>query len=199
LTNAQLSDDGIYKVVAEGECGLDSTEFTFTVIEKPDLVGTNTATCETVLDITQLCSDIKDAPGAISYWMDSGLTNEILAPESVSSSGVYYIYKESYSGCSDITSFKVIFNNCTGTLAEEKIKSSVSIYPNPATEYVVINSEISANIEVVDANGRSVFKNISIKENSSKYIFIGDLSYGVYYLSISDINGAKATFEILKK
>ena len=74
-----------------------------------------------------------------------------------------------------------------------------SIYPNPATDYVVVKSsqEVEANISIVNLVGQTVKqfnKNLKLGENT-----IGiDLKSGIYFCTIS-ANGFNKTIKFVVK
>ena len=77
------------------------------------------------------------------------------------------------------------------TFNENKIK----IYPNPVTDFVQISSEQSIKtVEVYDDLGR--LTNTSFQ---NQRVDVSKLSSGVYFLKITDENGAVVTNKILKK
>jgi hypothetical protein len=82
-------------------------------------------------------------------------------------------------------------NLSVDTFNENKIK----IYPNPVNDFVQISSEQSIKtIEVYDDLGR--LTNTSFQ---NQRVDVSKLSSGVYFLKITDENGAVATYKILKK
>lgn len=71
-----------------------------------------------------------------------------------------------------------------------------SVYPNPASDEIFLLSsnlkEEIVNINITDISGKRVFEqnNASIKGNKNGTIInIDDFSSGIYYLTITDING----------
>ena len=74
-----------------------------------------------------------------------------------------------------------------------------NIYPNPATDYVVVNSakDVQANITIVNMTGQVVKqfnKNLRTGENTLGI----DLSSGIYFCTIS-ANGFNQTVKIVVK
>lgn len=63
---------------------------------------------------------------------------------------------------------------------------SFNFYPNPASEYVKINSEISdeAEVNIYDMTGRCV-KNVRISDVNSATINISDIPEGVYFVAVN--------------
>ena len=91
--------------------------------------------------------------------------------------------------------------NPTLAVKQEKLQPSIKLYPNPASDYVLIsfpNDIPSAKIEIVDAMGKIVV-NKEIVINSNEYLLDTEgISEGIYYLSIINGNN-KNTYKIIKK
>lgn len=91
--------------------------------------------------------------------------------------------------------------NPTLSVKQEKLHSSIKVYPNPASDCVLIsftNPTLSAKIELADTLGKVVL-NKQVKINSSEYrLDTEGISDGIYYLSV--LNGNKKdTFKIIFK
>lgn len=91
--------------------------------------------------------------------------------------------------------YKVIISNTSGT-PETEDNSSITIYPNPATDYIHITSDDSENIDQVtifNACGKliqCVKSNELLNQNT---INVSDLPYGVYMLILQDKEGKLIT------
>jgi hypothetical protein len=72
---------------------------------------------------------------------------------------------------------------------EEFSKFSQAVYPNPATDYVMIKAEGTYNYEIVNLSGTVVrsAKNVS----GAKEINISDLNSGVYFVRINNLNSTE--------
>lgn len=91
--------------------------------------------------------------------------------------------------------------NPTLAVKQETLHSLIKVYPNPASDCVLIsftNPTLSAKIELADTLGKVVL-NKQVKINSSEYRFDTEgISDGIYYLSV--LNGNKKdVFKILIK
>lgn len=84
-----------------------------------------------------------------------------------------------------------------GSLGLNEIqKRSISIYPNPTSDYIFVNSEIEINrIEILDLSGRMI-NNIDFADHK---LFVGDLQAGIYVAKIYDVKGIITTEKIIKK
>ena len=91
--------------------------------------------------------------------------------------------------------------NPTLAVNQETLQSLIKLYPNPASDYLLIsfpNDILYAKIELADPLGKVII-NKQIKINASEYRFDTDgISDGIYYLSIINGNN-KNTYKIIKK
>lgn len=102
------------------------------------------------------------------------------------------------TGKNTICCIAIDSNNCADTICKtfgiycpksntnsifESIKNT-RIYPNPAKEYLTVETTQNLNIEIYDINGKIVYSN-TIKKNEN--IDIKDLTNGLYWLKINDI------------
>ena len=74
----------------------------------------------------------------------------------------------------------------------EEIEGSVSVYPNPTKEMVMIDDIEAAEVQVYNALGQLV-KTV----RNSNEINVADLAEGVYFLRITDVNGTMKTKRIM--
>ena len=89
------------------------------------------------------------------------------------------------------------FLNISGSLATESFnskKSTISVYPNPASEKISVKSETAiSKVELYDLSGKK------LKESASKEMNISTIPNGNYLLKISDKNGNTETQKLIKK
>ena len=82
-------------------------------------------------------------------------------------------------------------NGLLGTVKAENLKDKISLFPNPAREYVTINNaETIENVTLYDVNGRT----IKIINGVAKKIEISDMQSGIYFIKIK----TKTAFETMK-
>lgn len=97
----------------------------------------------------------------------------------------------------------IIVDNFTVTQVlsvDDFVFSKISVYPNPATDFVNItnNSAIEINgVEIIDVNGRIV-KSLTPKNAPTTEINIADLTAGVYFMNIKTSEGS-GTKKIIKE
>lgn len=89
------------------------------------------------------------------------------------------------------------FLNISGLLATESFnskKSTISVYPNPASEKISVKSETAiSKVELYDLSGKK------LKESASKEMNISTIPNGNYLLKITDKNGNTETQKLIKK
>ena len=77
---------------------------------------------------------------------------------------------------------------------EENILNDVSIYPNPAEDFIMINSENVESVDVLDIYGRIV---TSLEINCETRIDMSNFANGIYYVRIHS-NGATTVKKVIK-
>lgn len=82
------------------------------------------------------------------------------------------------------------------TAMNEKIDMlSVSVYPNPVVDYLVINGVEKATVKVINLSGQTVY---SANFNNETRINSKDWTNGVYIVNIYSASGAKKSVKIIK-
>jgi hypothetical protein len=68
--------------------------------------------------------------------------------------------------------------------------SSCKIYPNPATDFIKVTSEIDINkIDIYSYTG-ALIKELNVSGNNA-VININDLNAGIYFVKVTDTSGTK--------
>ena len=70
--------------------------------------------------------------------------------------------------------------------------SMLSVYPNPATEVLYVNSENIQRVEIYDAMGRMVLTTVE------SVVDVRSLESGVYFVTVRSESAAKTTKLIVK-
>jgi len=70
------------------------------------------------------------------------------------------------------------------------LKENISIYPNPATDFLIINSSSEQNmdISIYSTSGQRVYLSENIFINGEKTISISDFKPGVYFIKLQTQN-----------
>ena len=78
-------------------------------------------------------------------------------------------------------------------------KSAVSIYPNPANDYLNIVSELELNsVRFYDVTGRMV-KKVELNGELNKAMDISDMNKGIYVLQVEMLDGGSTSSKFIKK
>lgn len=83
--------------------------------------------------------------------------------------------------------------NATLSVEPIEINDFVKVYPNPATDYLFIKSNLNYQSTLYNVAGQRVL------ESSSKQLNVVDLPTGVYLLQLKSENNGISTFKIIKK
>jgi hypothetical protein len=80
---------------------------------------------------------------------------------------------------------------------ESYLSESVSIYPNPVNDYLIIRSSVNQrlNLELLDSRGRQIIMKDFLHNDK---LDVSILASGVYLIRISDGNGRLLVREIIK-
>jgi hypothetical protein len=127
------------------------------------------------------------AGGASSYTWSSG-TMSATTVETPTATTVYTVTGADGAGCMNTAMITQSVSACTG-INEAGLVQGIILYPNPARDKISVRLENpgSVNLELVDANGRSVLT--AELRNEINEIDISELASGLYFYIIKD-NGA---------
>jgi hypothetical protein len=136
--------------------------------------------------------------GTKKYWSSTSLR-----PNGSNPNSAWYWYTQygitAYDVKTNSNSVICVRGNSTLAVNQDTHRSSIKIYPNPASNYILIFFTTDyghAKIELVDSLGK-VIVNKQIKKNTSEYRIETDgIPDGIYYLSVSNDNN-KDRFKII--
>ncbi|MFZ1559179.1 MAG: T9SS type A sorting domain-containing protein [Saprospiraceae bacterium] len=77
-------------------------------------------------------------------------------------------------------------------------KSDFSIYPNPASDHITIETSHPCKIEMYDITGHKVLTTSTSYENST-YVDIADLKNGLYFVKCTTSSGVVSTHKFVKQ
>ncbi|MCF8429831.1 MAG: T9SS type A sorting domain-containing protein [Bacteroidia bacterium] len=95
----------------------------------------------------------------------------------------------------------IVIGDSITSLVEVTTKNKISIYPNPATSKLTVNSETAIKeIYIYDVLGKLV-KQINVEKNKTKEteITIDDLNTGIYIIQVVDVFDAKLSSKFIKE
>lgn len=112
-----------------------------------------------------------------------------------SSTGTYYQYLTTEAGC-DST---VVLNLTVIVGIELNEPLEMSVYPNPATQYILLSLnglEEDVQVELLDLAGQCVRRSVIRKGTTELWIERGNLSNGVYLLNLKG-DGVQHTRKVI--
>jgi hypothetical protein len=74
-------------------------------------------------------------------------------------------------------------------------RNTVSVYPNPATSVLNIETDFKA-LQIFDMTGKMVYQT---GDNSTRVVNVGNLTKGLYLIAITDMNNQKLVSKFVKK
>ena len=105
--------------------------------------------------------------------------------------GDYYIYVKDADGCMSIPSLPVnlceeriyeVPSTIEPTAVKHTTTENITIFPNPAREYIFINSDKDVFVELFDIKG------IKLKQTTENYLNVADLANGIYFVKLTSDN-----------
>ncbi len=136
-------------------------------------LGSDTSVCATGFPFT-----INAPAGYPSYLWDDNTT---LSSYTVNGPGQYFVTVTDANGCSARDTLNVIL--CANSVFDIT-NSTISIYPNPANQFITINypGNVNAEIRLYNSSGQLIFT----KQTSSSLIEIatGDFADGLYMMEV---------------
>jgi hypothetical protein len=136
-----------------------------------------------------------------TLWTSSTVQNAAWTQYTVSYTpsvtGTYYVGFHHFTpGIAGAVSLGLDTFNITSVLSnDEFITSNFTIYPNPAKEFININSKNNAllnSVQITDVNGRIV-KSKEVNGIENLQLSVSDLTSGIYFVTISADNGSGTT------
>ena len=97
-----------------------------------------------------------------------------------------------YIGAADPHSFNIV-----GVGLDEQELKKVSVFPNPATDFIIVQSENLANITIYNAIGQQI-DHVSVSGENNVKISCSQWAAGVYILNIQDNQGHLAVRKICR-
>ena len=119
----------------------------------------------------------------------NGVWNNVIPTINETNNTLTYDFTELIS----FTTVTASSENATLSVDPVKINDFVKVYPNPATDYLFIKSNLNYQSTLYNVAGQRVL------ESSSKKLNVVDLPSGVYLLQLKSENNSISTFKIIKK
>ncbi len=190
INYTENNDSALYTIANGSATGCDSTVLLFLTINKANV------------EVSQNENTITSAANATSYqWLDcdddnsqiSGANNQSFTPTENGNFAVEIIENGCIdtSECITVTSVGINKNVFIGSL---------NIYPNPTQGNVSIEFEkVYSNIstKVIDITGKVIYN--SDYNNTRKIDLLIEGNSGIYFIELSDSNGTKEFFKLIKE
>lgn len=188
-SNISIMDPGSYAVTTTDNMGCTGVS-NFEIVASAEIVVAITGTDSICSPGTgSLNFDISggNPPYAIAFLDDGGLTEL--------DTGLYEFIVTDDSGCDKAASFEIFQGSeigCT-TSTDDLLSQSISIYPNPFGDFLIIEKDIQHNysFELLDITGHRILYH-KLADNKDR-IGIGNIPQGIYFGVVRDENN-----EILK-
>ncbi len=128
-------------------------------------------------------------------WYDP--TNAAMASSAITASAFpgsfNYDYIVGNGVCPDDTANVVVnvLSSCDYLNINEQVFAGVSVYPNPSTGVIFIESDMNFAVSVTDANGREVTASTAVTANQTATIDLTTVQIGVYFIKLSNADSSK--------
>ena len=191
----QLSPTAVYTIAAPNAFDRTAT---------PIVVGDNSS-INRVYTMTEVLSDylgvisfsyeeselngISESDLVLEVQDGNGVWNNVIPTINETDNTLTYNFTELIS-FTTVTASSV---NATLSVNPIDINDFVKVYPNPATDYLFIKSNLNYQSTLYNVAGQRVL------ESSSKQLNVIDLPTGVYLLQLKSENNSISTFKIIKK
>jgi hypothetical protein len=190
----------VYTVIGfNGACNSSKTT-TVTVNASPTVAAatTNTIICQGEVVVLS-------ATGANSYTWQPGAVTSSSLNAFPSSTQVYTVTGSNANGCTGTAFITINVSTCAGITNVNGDQVSFVVFPNPAKEKITLqvqtNKTISIPVEMVDVNGKLVFKqNLNYsKDRNENQMDISTMPNGVYFLKIYAQDNKVQTVKFVKE
>ncbi|MFO0435400.1 MAG: T9SS type A sorting domain-containing protein, partial [Sphingobacteriaceae bacterium] len=190
----------VYTVIGfNGACNSSKTT-TVTVNASPTVAAatTNTIICQGEVVVLS-------ATGANSYTWQPGAVTSSSLNAFPSSTQVYTVTGSNANGCTGTAFITINVSTCAGITNVNGDQVSFVVFPNPAKEKITLqvqtNKTISIPVEMVDVNGKLVFKQnlIYSKDRNENQMDISTMPNGVYFLKFYAQDNKVQTVKFVKE
>ena len=181
LAGAWQYADGDFIDLATSSNGCDSSIYTHLIVHPLPLV---TLTLDTTVCINWSFIDLFGENPSGGFWSGLGVNGSQFEPSSLppGSYEVTYMYVDS-NFCLASASDTIIVDLCTGLQEIDGVV--ISIYPNPASEYLNVqfaSANATTSFNIIDTKGQSLKKGTWDQQNLA--IPVQHLANGIYFIQI---------------
>jgi hypothetical protein len=101
----------------------------------------------------------------------------------VTTGGNYTVEVRDANGCTDTSSVYILSDNVGNGVDDVNIAAAISVFPNPATAVLNIQSPVPVNVKVMSIDGKML-----IEQRNARAVDINTLANGLYMIAIYDQN-----------
>jgi hypothetical protein len=101
----------------------------------------------------------------------------------VTTGGNYTVEVRDANGCTDTSSVYILSDNVGNGVDDVNIAAAISVFPNPATSVLNIQSPVPVNVKVMSIDGKML-----IEQRNARAVDINTLANGLYMIAIYDQN-----------
>ena len=192
-SNSSTSDDQIYtntRSVSEHVLNPQITEVDPNMVAQDYegnvlITGDETSWMDGVESVSFVLHDDNTVTfDAASFTVSSNTLIDAMLPSLLSQQvGVYDVYVD------DLMFENGFTLTVIDGIADNNLSNSITIYPNPATEYISISGVENAELKVIDVSGKVYLTRNNI--NSNEQISLSDLNAGIY-IALITLDGKSA-------
>ena len=184
LTGLTYSSTNTYSSAETDIYGCDSTVYLDLTVNTVDLgVSQN--------DFTLTSDEV----GAIFQWIDCGtlqaISDETGQSYTATANGLFSVYVDN-GLCSDTSACILI----EGVGIDEYQENQLLIYPNPASDHILIGSDYYGNFKILDITGKLILYGYTY---SNKNIDVSSIQAGAYIIIVFNLEGTSELQSILIK
>ena len=135
------------------------------------------------------------ASGANTYSWSNGSNGSFISVSPLLTTNYTVTGLDSSGICSDSKSLKVIVLECLGVNNSNSFSNHVKLFPNPAQNNLIIETEFLITYKIADALGKIIL--LETIRPGIHYIDLSKFSSGVYLVTLSDQSHSK-TIKLIK-
>lgn len=172
---------------------LSRTPITITVNPSPTIT---TLSSNTTICAGESATITASGASASSYsWSTNTLSQSIVISPTITTT---YTVQGSLLACTSNATVTQVVDACSGLMEKNSYLNTTKIFPNPAKDFTVIESEVAPlKIKIINALGREVKRIESFRQEDSR-INLAELTPGIYFLEVYSSSSYK-TIKLIKE
>lgn len=164
----------------KGECSdYDSVNYTVNPLPVVGIIGDTLYTTKDTVKLQSVNQHL------LYYWTNGEKTGSYNRPASSFGPGTYQVWLRGTNQFFCVAADTITIHIEPSNLIDRTSADKISIYPNPANEQLIIQSDVSIHYQIFNSNGQVIMQ--GSLEEKVKAINLETLSSGVYYIEIAGI------------